>query len=112
MNKEEVLERSRNAGQDEGMIYAENEGAKRGYLYLETVGLPLLIFAYLTRQFVVVYAIFTLYSAYSFGQFLTNYQQLKQKRYLVGAILFGAISGVIFGFLFVRGVGVEQGWWG
>jgi len=112
MNKDEILARSRESGQDEGIIHAENVGSKRGYLYLETVGLPLILFSFLTQQFLVIYAILTLYSVYTYGLMITNYQQFNQRRYLVGAIFFGVVSGVTFGLLFVRGVGIQQGWWG
>lgn len=110
--KKEILARNRQSSNDEGIEYAVNKGIKLGYYYTEAVGLALVMFAFFTGHFLVIHAVLTLYGAYCFGEFIAKYRYFNQKRYLIGASLFGALFGCVFAFLFVRGVGVHQGWWG
>jgi len=110
--KEEILAKSRQSSNDEGIDYAVNKGARLGHYYTEIIGFPLFLLCVITGQVLTMYALFTLYGAHCFGDFLAKYRYFKQKRYLVGAVLFGVIFGGYFAFLFVRDVGTLQGWWG
>ena len=111
--KEEILAKSRQSSEDEGIEHAVNKGLKLGNYYTEVVGVILLILCMLSGQIVTMWALLTLYGAHAFGDFLAKYRILKQKRYLfAGAILLGAVYGGIFGFLFLRDSGLLQRWWG
>jgi len=110
--KEEILEKIRQSQQDEGIDYAVNKGARLGNYYTEAIGLPLILLCVLAGQTLTVYALLTLWGAHAFGDFLAKYRYFKQRRYLIGAIIFGALFGGFFAALFIRDVGVLQGWWG
>ena len=110
--KEEILAKSRQSQQDEGIEHAIRKGAMLGNYYTTGVGFALVIFSVFTQQTLIMYAVFILMGANSFGDFLAKYRFFKQKRYLIGVILFGVIFSGIFAFLLVRDVGILQGWWG
>jgi len=111
-NKEDILARIRSQNKDEGIEYAESEGAKIGrYFAVEVVGGSLFFLSLVTGQWLTAYALFSVINASNVGEFLAKYQFLKQKRYLIAAICF-AILGVGSAALFVRDVGTLQGWWG
>ena len=110
--KEEILAMSRSANKDEGVEYAVNKGARMGNYYTEAVGALLVLLCVITGQLLTMYAVFTLWGAHTFGDFLAKYRYFEQKRYMMGAVVFGVLFGGYFAFLFVRGVGILQGWWG
>ncbi|MCL2568546.1 MAG: DUF6442 family protein [Oscillospiraceae bacterium] len=110
--KEEILAKNRRSNDDEGIKYAVNEGLKLGNYYIEIVGILLILLCVITGQILTMWALFALYGAHCFGDFLAKYRYFKQKRYMMGAIVFGVLFGGYFAFLFVREVGVLQGWWG
>ena len=110
--KEEILAKSRQLQQDEGIEYAVTQGAKKGnYFAIEVMGGLLFLLSLITGQWLVAYALFSVISASEFGDFLTKHRILKQNRYLIAAICF-AILGIVSTVLFVRDVGALQGWWG
>jgi len=110
--KDDILEKSRQSRQDEGIEHAINEGAKKGNYYaFEIIGIPLFLLAIFTGQTLTIHALVTVYCGSCFGEFLAKYRFLQQKRYLIATICY-AIVGVSFAFLFVRGIGFIQGWWG
>ena len=111
-NKEEILTKNRQSNNDEGIEYAVNKGARLGNYYTEAIGFLLVMFCIISGQILTMYALFTLYGAHCFGDFLAKYRYFKQKRYLIGIIVFGVVFGGYFAFLFVRDVGLIQGWWG
>jgi len=111
-SKEEILAKSRQSQQDEGIEYAISKGSMLGNYCTGGVGIALLILSANAGQFLVVYAVLALYGAHCFGEFLAKYRYFKQKRYMAGVILFGVVFGGFFAFLFIRDVGVLQGWWG
>jgi len=110
--KEEILKRSRRLQHDEGIEYAVTQGAKKGNYYaIEIIGLSMLMFSMIIGQWLVTYALASIILASWFGEFLTKYRILKQKRYLVTAIFF-SLNGISAIVLFVRYAGILQGWWG
>ena len=110
--KEYILAKSRQSKQDEGIEYAISKGAMLGSYYTGGVGCALIALSIFAGQFLVVYAVLVLYGAHCFGEFLAKYRYFKQKRYMVGIILFGITFGGFFAFLFVKDIGILQGWWG
>ena len=111
-HKEDILAKSRQSQQDEGIEYAVSKGAMLGNYYTGAVGAVLFFASVLTGQLLVMHALLTLMGAHAFGEFLAKYRYFKQKRYLAGVILFGVIFGGFFAFLFVKDIGIIQGWWG
>ena len=110
--KEELLAKSRRSSKDEGVEYAVTQGAKKGnYFAIEVIGFPLLLLSIITGQMLATYALSSVILASWFGEFLAKYRILNQKRYLIAAICF-AVLGIPAVVLFVRGVGILQGWWG
>jgi len=109
--KDEILAKIKQGGKDEGIEHAVNQGAKLGNYYTELVGFPLFMLCVLTGQWIAAYAVFTLYCATDFGDFLGKYRFLKQKRYLIASIVFGVL-GIGSAVLFLRDVGILIGWWG
>ena len=79
--KQEILARSRQSQQDEGIEHAIRKGAALGNYYTTGVGFALLIFSVFTQQTLVMYAIFILMGANAFGDFLAKYRHFEQKRY-------------------------------
>jgi len=110
--KEDILAKSRQSQHDEGIEYAINKGMMLGNYYTGGVGFALLMVSIITGQHLVMYAICTLMGAHAFGEFLAKYRHFKQKRYMIGVIVFGVIFGGFFAFLFLRDVGILQGLWG
>jgi len=108
---ENLLERFRQSNNDEGVEYAINKGMKLGNSFTELIGVPLLLLCTFMGQMLTVYALLTLYSAHCIGEFLAKYRYFKQKRYLIGMIIFGVLLGCLFAALFVREMGFLQGWW-
>ena len=103
--KEEILAMSRKAQQDEGVEHAVREGAKLGNYYaIEIVSVPLFLLSFFAGHMLTVYGLVTLYGASCFGEFLAKYRILKQKRYLIAAIVFGVL-GVGAAVFFLRDVG-------
>jgi len=109
--KEEILEMSRQLKQDEGTEYAVNKGAKLGKYYAEAVGFPLFIVSIIAEQWFAAAAVAALYCAIDFGDFLAKYRFLKQKRYLIAAIIFGFL-GIVNGVLVLILAVTSIGWWG
>ena len=112
MNKEEILAKSRESRQDEGINFVVDKGIKGALVSTNTIGFILIAISFFTEQFLVLYALLTLLGASNFGEFYSQYRYFKQKRYIVGFVLFGLIFGGVFAFLFLRKIGFLQGWWG
>ena len=112
MDKDKILEKSRQSSNDEGIEYAKNKGARLGNYYTEAIGFLLILMCVLTGQMLTIYALLALYGAHCFGDFFAKYRYFKQKRYMMGSIIFGVIFGGFFTFLFMRDAGTLQGWWG
>ncbi|MCL2827701.1 MAG: DUF6442 family protein [Oscillospiraceae bacterium] len=110
--KEEILAKSRQSNKDEGIEHAVTQGAKKGnYFAIEIMGGLLFFLSLITEQWLPAYALFSTINASNVGEFLVKYQFLKQKRYLVATICF-AVLGIGSAILFVREIGMLQGWWG
>ena len=110
--KEDILAKSRQLQQDEGIEYAESQGAKKGkYFAVEVVGGSLFFISLITGQWITAYALFFVINASNVGEFFAKYQFLRQKRYLIATICFAAL-GIGSAVLFLRNLGVLQGWWG
>ncbi len=86
MNKEEILEKSRQIHQDEGMEHAENKGRKIGFIAFSILFAFLAIFSLFYGESVTFYAISSLFWASIAGESYGKYSFTKTKIYLISAI--------------------------
>ena len=111
--KEEILEKYRKLGtthNDEGMENAVNKGFRLGsYFAGEIVGFPLFIMSVIAGQWLTVYALFSLYSAFCVGEFYAKFRFTNQKRYVAAVIIF-AVTGTGTIIMFVLNAGTFPGW--
>ena len=93
MEKQDILEKSRQEKTDEGVTYAENEGRRYG-----EISFCLLVIAVLVYDFTKGldnYLPMSLLWAYLAAQALGKYQVRRERRFLWG-IVFGAIASLCF----------------
>lgn len=86
MNKEEILERSRQSHKDEGVEYAENQGRKIGFGVFVILFAFLVIFNFIYGETNTFYAISSLFWAFMAAEAYAKYRFVKQKAYLVTAV--------------------------
>ena len=85
-NKDEILERSRNAKKDEGMEYAKLRGNKLGESVMSIAAIPILVFAFLRGEFALFFAVGVPIAAFVFAQCLMEYRFSKRMYHLVWTI--------------------------
>ena len=93
MEKQEILEKSRQEKVDEGVTYAENKGRRYG-----EIGFSLLIAAFIIYNWIKgldCYLLFTLFWGYLAAEGLGKYQVRRERKFLWG-IVFGAIASLCF----------------
>lgn len=95
MNKEEILERSRQAGEDEGMEHTENHGRIVGYFAFSIFYLIIVIFDWVFGDGRTAEAVSSLCFILLASQTYIKYRFARQKTYLVIAII-GSISSLAF----------------
>jgi len=105
--KEEILARSRNAKEDEGVEHAKLKGNKLGEYTMAAVVVPIMIFAFLIGELTAFLAVGAGIAAFTFAQCLTEYRFTKRKYHLAWTI-FTAIAVIACTVLFVS---VSLGWW-
>ncbi|QAT39869.1 DUF6442 family protein [Clostridium sp. JN-9] len=94
MNKEEILEKSRQIHQDEGMEHAENQGRKIGFIAFSILYLFLVIFNFFYGEIATFDAISSLFWAFIAGESYGKYSFAKTKLYLISAIA-GSIASIL-----------------
>ena len=92
MNKDEILEKSRSAGEDEGVIHAQNVGRSRGYLAFYVVHMGIIFFNMFNHQ--PNFVPFALFFAYATAESYSQYRFTKQKTSLFVALI--SVSLCIF----------------
>jgi len=85
--KEEILARSRRSRSDEGLEHAQLKGFKLGEYTSAAVSLPLVFFAFFTKELVLFIALGIVIFAYVLGQSFTVYRFTKRKYHLAWVIL-------------------------
>jgi len=85
--KEEILAKSRKSRSDEGLEHAQLKGFKLGEYTSMAVALPLILFAFFTRELALFTALGIVVFAYVFGQSLSVYRFTKRKYHLAWVIL-------------------------
>ena len=90
--KEDILERSRNSKQDEGVDYAKKQGYSIGRHAFGAVAVALVVFSIITEQMTTIHAIVSTVFAFSFGELLAHYLFTKNMLHLAGAALFALLS--------------------
>jgi len=92
--KEEILERSRNTTNDEGLENAKKSGIDWGLIFSAvSVAIPLLVFSIITQQYLVAYAIFAMNGAFIAGRFFTIYRFTKNRQDIIFTLI-GVISAI------------------
>ena len=92
--KEEILERSRKSGKDEGLDFAEMRGNKIGVVIFAVIAFILAVFSG-PDQIKVVYTIAALSFSVVLGSTFSMYRFSKKKIYLFG-IAVSAYATVVF----------------
>ena len=114
--KEKILAQSRKASKDEGMENALNRGARLNKYYIEIVGFVLFTVSLLLGQSLATSAIVVLWFSKDIYEYIAKYRFLKQKKYLVLAIIYSSIAIVHFiafalhAFLIYVDYGISD-WW-
>ena len=107
--KNEILEKSRQSKQDEGVENARMRGFKFGdRVATWVVGIPLSALSAFTGQYNVAWALLTYMAVFEFGAAVTTYRFTKNKIYLIIAVGM-ALFTVFTTFIFVSNV-LEWRW--
>lgn len=93
MNKDEILEKSRGAKVDEGLLDAEAKGRKIGETAFCLMFIPLVIFDTFTGR--PIYGTFALFWAFCAGEAYPKYRFTGKKSYLITTIV-GGLAAVLF----------------
>ena len=108
--KEEILAKSRESGNDEGMDYVENKGSKWGvYVACTIVGGPLAFLSLIAGEMPTFFALLTLYVAFGAGELFAAYRFFKQKRYLIGTVVIALLT-IFMASFFMEAIGLLPGW--
>ncbi len=91
MDKEEILNKSRQSKKDEGLEYIENKGRKIGHIAFCCVFIFIVLFNIFRGQ--QSFAIYALFWAFFAADALPKYQFTHKKSYLV-VIVAGAIASI------------------
>jgi len=89
-HKDEILAINRQSKSDEGLENALAKGNKLGEYASSAAAIPLVLFAFFTKELAVFLALGIVAFAYVFGQSLSVYRFTKKKRHLAWVIL-GAV---------------------
>lgn len=80
MNKEDILNKSRQSRKDEGLEYVENKGRKIGYIAFTCVFFFIVIFnAFIGRK---SYAVAALFWTFIVGENIAKYQFTHEKKHI------------------------------
>lgn len=84
MNKEDILNKSRNSKEDEGAEFIENKGIRLGFGIFSIISLLIVVF----NEFVGLksFDIFVLIFVFSSTESITKYKFTHKKRYIVSTI--------------------------
>ena len=94
MDKEKILEKSRQIHQDEGMEHAESQGREIGFIAFCILFLFLVIFNLFYGESVTTYAILSLLWVLIAGESYGKYRFTKTKLDLISAIA-GSIASIL-----------------
>ncbi len=94
MNKEKILEKSRQSQKDEGIEYAENQGRKIGFITFSLLFVFIAIFNLFFGESSTFHAVSSLFWAFIAAEGYGKYHFLKSKVYLV-TVIAGSIASVI-----------------
>lgn len=93
MKKEDILAKSRQSNEDEGMEYAESQGRKIGFAAFSILFSILAILSLFFWQIGTLYAISSLFWIYFCAEGYVKFRFTKKTRYLV-IIICGGIAAV------------------
>ena len=98
MNKEEILKRSRSEKYDEGMLYAENQGNKYGFIIFCIIFVIIVLFNFFTGQS--NHSVFSMFWAVSGTQSYLKYKFSKSKSFLISFVC-STTASILFLILFI-----------
>lgn len=86
MNKDEILNRSRQSKKDEGVDFVQNEGVRFGFYVFVIVSFFMVIF----NQFIGVksFDIFALIFVFESTESMTKYKFTHKKRYIISTVVY------------------------
>ena len=84
MNREEILQKSRDAKQDEGFVQAENQGRRMGIVAFVCVFIFILFFSFINGQN--TYAPLTMFWAFVAAEAYPKFRFTRNKAYLLTTI--------------------------
>lgn len=86
MNKDEILNRSRQSKKDEGVEFVQNEGVRFGFYVFVIVSFLMVIF----NQFIGVksFDIFALIFIFGSTESMTKYKFTHKKRYIISTVVY------------------------
>lgn len=108
MNREEILEKSRKSGKDEGLEHAYLKGNRLGEYTMSAIVIPIMAFTVLRGEFVALLAVAITILAFVFGQCLTVYRFTKRKVHLAWIIYTAAGATICIVLLLAK----SFGFWG
>lgn len=88
MKKDDVLEKSRRAGKDEGVEYAENQGRKIGFIVSVIVIIVLAVYCRFVGEGATINAVLSVFWAQEATMSYRRFYVLKEKWVLLMAIVF------------------------
>lgn len=100
MNKSEILQKSRQSNNDEGMEYAEDKGRKIGFIAFSILFLFIIIFNLFLGDTRIFYAVAPLFWVFIAGEAYGKYCFTKGKVYIITTITSG-ISSILFTVKFI-----------
>ena len=107
MNREEILEKSRNERRDEGVVEAENKGRHIGIIAFTIVFLVMLLFNYLCNQ--KNYGYVALYLTFAVGESYVKYKFTKDKLDLLTVVGL-TLAGIGAFCVYIIDVLEQMGW--
>jgi hypothetical protein len=93
MEKDEILKKSREQKEDEGVIFAENKGRRFGVIGFSSVFIIILFFNFFTGQN--NFVPFAMFWAYGTAEAYGKYSVTKKRAYLITTI-FAAVASLCF----------------
>ena len=98
MNKEEILKKSRNERCDEGLVNAENQGNKYGFIAFCILFVIIVLINFFRGQS--NDSVFSMFWAFTAAQYYSKYKFTKNKSFFITFVC-GATASILFLIVFI-----------